>query len=44
MNEFKFKVKEYFILSGGQIGIAGDMTPDNFHDVSNKITILMLSQ
>lgn len=44
MSEFKFKVKEYFILSGGQIGIAGDMIPDNFPTVTNNFILKLVSK
>lgn len=44
MSEFKFKVKEYFILSDGQIGIAGDMNPDNFPTVTNNFILKLFSK
>lgn len=44
MSFFKFKIKEYFLLQGEQIGITGDMYPDDFPIVTKKFHLKLVSK
>lgn len=44
MKKFKFIVNEYFVLSGNQIGIIGEMQPDNFPIVSSKYKLKLMRE
>jgi hypothetical protein len=44
MKKFKFIINEYFVLFGNQIGIVGEMQPDDFPIVSSKYKLKLMQE
>jgi hypothetical protein len=44
VKKFKFIINEYFALSGNQIGIIGEMQPDDFPIVSSKHKLKLMQK